>query len=201
MGRQSDGTGAPFSKGAIEMTTEPMAEPSADHVPERIASWAERLAMLMLLAMAALVVLQVVARDVLHLGLAWADELARYAGLAVVYLTVPLLLLQNKHVAVDIVVTRLRGVARGAVEFINELLMLAFCVLFLWGGWAFIQRAGRFATPALGMPNTLFYLPVMAGMVLLCAASVIRLVRLAGRLRGGRPDATQGPAPSGRPLP
>jgi TRAP-type C4-dicarboxylate transport system permease small subunit len=172
--------------------TSPSLQPA--DLPDRIAGWAEKVAMAALLAMAVLVVLQVIARDGLHLGLAWADELARYAGLSIVYLTAPLLLLQNKHVLVDILVNVFPPRLRAAIDLINELLIVLFCVLFLWGGWFFLQRAGRFSTPALGMPNLIFYSAVMLGMVLLFAASVIRLVRLVHRLRRGdlKPPANEG---------
>jgi TRAP-type C4-dicarboxylate transport system permease small subunit len=165
------------------MSTEPPPAPTA--WPERIAAWAENLAIAMLLAMAALVVLQVIARDGFHLGLAWADELARYAGLTIVYLTAPLLLLGNRHVLVDILVSALPTRLRAAVDCLNEVLMVTFCGLFLWGSWVFIQRAGRFSTPALGMPNLIFYAPVMLGMILLFAASLIRVGRQVVRLRRG----------------
>jgi TRAP-type C4-dicarboxylate transport system permease small subunit len=159
--------------------------PAREGWPERVASWGEALAMAMLLAMAALVVLQVVARDGFHLGLAWADELARYAGLTIVYLTSPLLLLRNRHVLVDILLNVLPARLRVAVECINDVLMVLFGALFLWGGWVFMQRAGRFSTPALGMPNLVFYAPVMLGMGLLFAAAVIRAVRQVAKLRRG----------------
>ena len=174
------------------MTVAPPSTPR--DLPERLAGWAETVAIAALLAMAALVVMQVIARDGLHLGLAWADELARYAGLTIVYLTAPLLLLQNKHVLVDILVNVLPLRLRAAVGFINEALMVLFCVFFLCGGWMFIQRAGRFSTPALGLPNLFYYAPVMLGMILLFAASLIRLVRLIIRLRRGdlAPQANEG---------
>jgi TRAP-type C4-dicarboxylate transport system permease small subunit len=173
----------------------PAPTPPPTAWPERLAGWAETLAMAALLAMATLVVLQVVARDGFHLGLAWADELARYAGLTIVYLTAPLLLLNNKHVLVDILINVLAGRLRGAVDLLNEALMALFCAMFLWGGWVFMQRAGKFSTPALGMPNLVFYTPVMAGMVLLFAASLVRLVRHAARLRRGDLSPQQGGTP------
>jgi TRAP-type C4-dicarboxylate transport system permease small subunit len=39
---------------------------------------------------------------VFNAGLPWAEELARYCGLGVVYLTVPLLLLHDKHIKVEL---------------------------------------------------------------------------------------------------
>ena len=167
----------------MSVTTEPKNPPGPRNLPVRSARAGERIAIAMLLAMTALVVLQVVARDVFQLGLAWADELARYAGLALVYLTAPLLLLRGQHVAVDLLLARITGRLRLLVDLVIELLVLAFCLLFLWGGWAFMQRAGKFATPALGMPNLLFYLPVMIGVGLLVAASLVRIARQVSSLR------------------
>lgn len=151
--------------------------------------WAERIAMLMLMLMTALIILQVAGRNLLDVGWPWAEELARYAGLALVYMTAPLLLLRNKHILVDLVSSRIKGVPGKLLQITNELLILLFCVLFLWGGWAFIQKAGKFTTPALGMPNTLYYLPALLGMVLLALVSLSRLVQLMTA-----PDHSQAPA-------
>ena len=60
---------------------------------ESLCIWAERFAMLMLMAMTALIVLQVLGRNLLGAGWPWAEELARYAGLALVYMGAPVLLL------------------------------------------------------------------------------------------------------------
>lgn len=154
-------------------------------LPGRLTLWAEYAAMAALAAMAFLVVVQVFARDVLHLGLPGADELARYSGLAIIYLTAPLLLLQNKHVLVDLLINMFPPRLRAAIDLLNDVFIVAFCVLFLWGGWLFLRRAGRFSTPALGMPNLVFYMPVMLGMALLTYIAVVRLVRTIARLRRG----------------
>lgn len=166
------------------MTAQPSTPPDQAW-PERLAGWAEMIAIIALLVMSALVVLQVVARDWFHLGLAWADELARYSGLIIVYLTAPILLFQNKHILVDMAINYLPGRWRSAIDCLNEALMIAFCILFLWGGWLFMQRAGRFSTPALEMPNLAFYAPVLFGMVLMGAASTVRLVRMLRTLARG----------------
>lgn len=143
-----------------------------------VCEWAERIAMLALMLMTALIVLQVAGRNLLDTGWPWAEELARYAGLALVYMAVPLLLLRNKHILVDIVSSRITGLPGKLLHIANELLILLFCVLFLWGGWAFIQKAGKFTTPALGLPNTLYYLPALLGMLLLALVSLARLLHL-----------------------
>ncbi len=138
----------------------------------------ERIAMLLLVAMTALIVIQVVGRNVFNTGLSWAEELARYCGLGVVYLTVPLLLLHDKHIKVELLPARLAGGSKRALELVNELLVLAFCLLFLTAGWMFLKRAAQFSTAAMGIPNWLYYLPAAIGMVLLTLVAASRVVRL-----------------------
>ncbi len=138
----------------------------------------ERIAMLLLAAMTALIVIQVVGRNVFNAGLPWAEELARYCGLGVVYLTVPLLLLHDKHIKVELLPARLGGASQRVLELVNELLVLAFCLMFLTAGWMFLKRASQFSTAAMGIPNWLYYLPAAIGMVLLTLVATSRVVRL-----------------------
>lgn len=137
----------------------------------------ERIAMVLLAVMTIFIVVQVVARNVLALGLPWAEELARYAGLGVVYLVVPLLLLHGKHIHVELVLQRVRGRARRWLVLVNELIVLAFAALFLWGGQLFLQRAARFSTAALGIPNALYYAPAALGMSLFALVAAQRVVQ------------------------
>ena len=143
----------------------------------RLCLWFERAAMLLLAVMTAFILVQVTARNVFALGLPWAEELARYAGLGVVYLVVPLLLLQDKHIKVDLLLNRLKGRSARALNVVNELIVLAFALVFLWGGWLFLKRASQFSTAALGMPNWLYYLPAAMGMLLFALVAMLRLSR------------------------
>jgi TRAP-type C4-dicarboxylate transport system permease small subunit len=138
----------------------------------------ERLAMVLLAVMTTFIVIQVLGRNVLNVGLPWAEELARYAGLGVVYLTVPFLLLHDKHIKVELVQSRLAGLSARVLGVIDECLTLVFCALFLWGGWLFLKRAAQFSTAALGIPNWLYYLPAAVGMVLLTLVAATRVLRL-----------------------
>jgi TRAP-type C4-dicarboxylate transport system permease small subunit len=141
----------------------------------------EHLAMLLVAVMTTFIVIQVLGRNVFNAGLPWAEELARYAGLGVVYLAVPLLLLHDRHIRVDLVHSRLSGRPAAALRFVNESLVLAYCLFFLWGGWLFLKRASQFSTAALGIPNWLYYLPAAVGMALLTLVAAARVLRLFGR--------------------
>jgi TRAP-type C4-dicarboxylate transport system permease small subunit len=151
-----------------------------DGVLAALCRGAETLAIVLLGVMTAFIVVQVAARNVFELGLPWAEELARYAGLGVVYFTVPLLLLQDQHIRVDLLSGRLRGRSAVAMRVAIELVVVAFGASFLWAGWLFLQRAGRFSTAALGIPNWIYYLPAAIGMLLFTVVALQRLLRAAG---------------------
>ncbi len=135
-------------------------------------------AMLFLVVMTALIGIQVASRNLLNIGLPWADELARFAGLASVFFTIPLLQYHGRHIAVDVLSSRLHGRAAAVLAAVNELVVLFFCSLLLISFASFFQRAAFFATPAIGMPNWLFYSPPLAGMIICTLVTCLRLIRL-----------------------
>ena len=149
--------------------------------------FAEAVAIVALIAATALIMLQIVAREVFVAGVSWADELARYAGLTVVFMGVPALLARDEHVKVDMFLNMMRPRARHFVSVTNDVLMVVFGAMFLVAGWQFMQRAARFATPALGMPNLIFYLPAIVGMTLMLLVAIDSAV--AALTAGAKDDA------------
>ncbi|WP_102222640.1 TRAP transporter small permease [Acidimangrovimonas sediminis] len=154
-------------------------------LPERLLSrvtggmlW---LALVMLLGLTALVILQVLARNLLDLGLPWADELSRWFGIALVFLAVPRLLLEERHIAMDLVPAMLPRAGQWALATLGRLALIGFAGVMLWALYRFLLRAGRFGTPALGIPNTLFYLPLVLGFALVALIAAWRLVHAPAR--------------------
>ncbi len=135
---------------------------------------AEVIAIAALIAVTALIMVQIAAREILNAGLSWADELARYAGLTVIFMGVPTLSVRNEHVKVDMFLNMMPARARRFFNISNDVLMVAFCAMFIYAGWLFLQRAARFSTPALGMPNLIWYLPAVAGMLLMLLVAIDR---------------------------
>jgi len=143
--------------------------------------YAEMVAIWALAGIVALILLQVVAREAFAAGLPWADELARYFGFCVIFLVVPILLANDGHVKVDLFLNMMPRRARRFVRAANEVLTVIFCALFLVAGWLFMQRAWKFSTPAIGLPNLVWYLPAMIGMTLLLAVAIRRVVAILGK--------------------
>ncbi|MFM1987458.1 MAG: hypothetical protein RJA99_415 [Pseudomonadota bacterium] len=136
----------------------------------------EAVAMAMLAVVTAMILLQVVGRELLASGMPWADEIARLGGLGLIFLTAPLLLARDLHVKVDYFANLLPASAQGGLRRLVDLLTVLFCGLFLVAGWFFLQRAGRFSTPALSLPNLAFYTPAIVGVALLALVAVHRLL-------------------------
>lgn len=141
----------------------------------------EIVAMALVVVATGAIMTEVVARGVFSIGLPGVGEVAKWAGLGLIFLGVPLLLARDEHVKVDMLFALSRGGTRRGLAFGNELATVLFCALFLWACWGFMQRAARFSTPALGIPNALYYLPAIVGMVL---AALVAADRLAGLLMG-----------------
>ncbi len=168
---------------------DPSVTPPAPRVPAGplrpwlmpLARGLEVVAMALVVVATGAIMTEVVARGVFAVGLPGVGELAKWAGLALIFLGVPLLLARDEHVKVDMLFAASRGRTRGVLAFGNELATCLFCGLFLWACWGFMQRAARFSTPALGIPNLVYYLPAIVGMVL---AALVALDRLAGLLMG-----------------
>jgi TRAP-type transport system small permease protein len=142
----------------------------------------------LLLLISALVVTQILARNLFNVGWFWADELARFSGIALVYLSVPYLLYRGQHISVDLIAARLTGRLRQVSQIVNELVVIFFCAVTLYGFYSFLMRAARFSTPALGIPNLYYYLPALIGILLLAAISIHRLwLAMRGRELVDRP--------------
>jgi len=147
---------------------------------------AEAIAIVALIAVTALIMVQIAAREIFNVGLSWADELARYAGLTVIFMGVPTLSARHEHVKVDMFLNMMPASARRFVSIANDVLMVVFCAMFMYAGWLFLQRAARFSTPALGMPNLIWYLPAIVGTLVMLLVTVDRAAAaLASRGRDG----------------
>jgi TRAP-type C4-dicarboxylate transport system permease small subunit len=135
---------------------------------------AETIAIAALIAVTALIMLQIGGRELFNVGFPWADELARFAGLIVIFMGVPMLLLRDEHGKVDMFLNMIPASPRRFFIVSNDVLMVLFCAMFAYAGWLFLQRAARFSTPALGMPNLIWYLPAIVGMLLMLLVAIDR---------------------------
>jgi len=140
---------------------------SGNKLLDRLLLLVEYLSMGTLVLLAILILLQIALRNLFSIAFAWLDELSRWCQVSMVYLSVPLLSQRNQLLEVDSFVKIFPSSLRSIVALFSEVLTVAFCAVFLWSGYALMEKAGTVKTPALGLPNNLFFVPVFLGMVLL----------------------------------
>ena len=153
----------------------------------RLARFGVVLGMILLALVAGLVVLQVAARNFFDVGLPWADELARFCGIGLVFLVTPCLAGRQVMVSVSMLPDMLGSGAARVMTLIGDLATLTFAGLLLWSFAAFLPRAGKFLTPAMGLPNWVYYSLALTGSLLLAAVALARVV---SSLSGTDPNAS-----------
>jgi C4-dicarboxylate transporter DctQ subunit len=95
---------------------------------------------LLLASMTLLVFVEVVFRFVLHQGIAWAQELTLLLSGWLVLFGVSYGIKVGSHIGVDALVKILPPKARRLVSVVAVILCLAYCALFLVGGWTYIAK-------------------------------------------------------------
>lgn len=126
--------------------------------------------------------LGVVSRYILEYSIPWADEIARYGLVWLVYIGMVSSLVRGQHVCVEILLVRYRGRLR--IWMLN-LIDLACMVLFgalLYGGVLLVEMAYTQITPGLGISKSWVYAAVPIGSALMLIEYVSRIKRrLSGR--------------------
>ena len=163
----------------------------ARQILARVAGWGVGLGLTLLALMAGLVVLQVAARNFADVGLPWADELARFCCIGLVFLSVPALAGRQALVAVTMVPDTLGPRAGRWFGLLADIATLAFAALMLWSFAEFLPRAGKFLTPAMRVPNWVYYSLALTGSLFL---ALVALDRAIATLRGTDPTAPYGEA-------
>lgn len=150
----------------------------------RLTTFCLGLATALLALMAGLIALQVGARNLFDVGLPWADELARFSSIGLVFLAVPLLAARGQLVAVSILPDACGPAMRRWLALLSDISILAFSGFLIMGFASFLPRAGKFLTPAMRVPNWAYYTPALIGCMIL---ALVALSRIVTTLRGRDP--------------
>lgn len=119
----------------------------------------------------------VVSRYILEYSLPWADEIARYGLVWLVYVGMVSSLVRGQHVCVELLLNRYQGKLR---IWMMNLIDLAGMVLFgalLYGGILLMDMASTQITPALGISKSWVYAAVPIGAALMLIEYVLRIKR------------------------
>jgi len=125
------------------------------------------------------VLIQIVGR-LLHFNVAGADDIARYAMAICGFVGLGFAALEGSHVRVELLITRLHGIARTVAEMLVYAIIFATLCYVTYYWLAMTASGARFADTAPGflrMPLWLVQLPMAIGLLLLIVAVACMALR------------------------
>lgn len=137
----------------------------------------QAVAIVFLLVLFSSVFIQIIMRNIFNAGSIQLEELARFSLVSLVFLMIPPLTFTQKHIIVDIVVMYLPVKAKRWVSFFTDLLIMAFGLYGLFAIATIMEFNWNVRTPALAMPNAIFYLPITLGIVGMVICSAVSAVQ------------------------
>ncbi len=151
-----------------------------------VTRFCERVTFVFLAVLTAAILLQLLLRNVFDYGHPGIEEIARASHVSLVFLAIPQLFRNGKHIRIDLVVNALPPRVARVLEAFAALATAVFCGFFLYGDYLFMIRNGNVASPALEIPNYLFFAGAYIGIGLLLLTAAERFViLLAGSRSGG----------------
>ncbi|MEJ0078071.1 MAG: TRAP transporter small permease [Alphaproteobacteria bacterium] len=150
-------------------------------------------AALLLLVMVALVTADIVLRNTLGTGFAWANEVTEYALYLTTLLTAPWLLRRGQHVRIDMALVLVPPRIAWAFEAAADIIGLAASLVLIWYGTVMTvqsARLGSLTIKNLVFPEWWLLAPLPICFVLIAVEFVFRFHRLLGAPRERRIEAT-----------
>ena len=150
-------------------------------------------AALILLAMVILVTADIVLRNTVRTGFAWANEATEYALYLITLLTAPWLLRRGQHVRIDMMLVIVPPRLAWMLEALADLIGLAASLVLVWYGTVMTvqsARLGSLTIKNLVFPEWWLLAPLPLCFALLALEFVMRFRRLMGAPRMRRQEAT-----------
>ena len=124
----------------------------------------ETIAILCIVGISSLIFAQIVLRNLFLIGVPWLDEMARFLHISLVFLTIPILLYEDSHIQIDFLSTRLSPLWKDVLKLIILLACIVFAVVFLYSDIDFMKSYWNVPSPAMNMPNIIFFGSAILGM-------------------------------------
>lgn len=138
----------------------------------------DNLMFIALLGMVILVTANVFMRYVLNTGIPQSEELARYLFVWVVFMGAITAFKEKKHVGVDILVSRLKGIPRRIINTISYIFVVIACAIMLKGGIAFTKLSMSSLGPATKIPFSYVSISYVIAALVMGVMAVIGLVKI-----------------------
>ena len=139
---------------------------------------------ILLMAMAAVVFLQVLFRYVLHLPLFWTEEFARYCLVWASLLGAAIALKRGEHIAVTFLLDTFPKKAAGVLTMVAQVSVILILTVMVWGGIKLVLVTSTQISPALRISMAIPYLALPVGAVIMLFHVVSSLMQRMGRTSG-----------------
>lgn len=146
-----------------------------------------------LLAMVALVTADIVLRNTLSIGFAWANEVTEYALYVITLLTAPWLLRRGQHVRIDMMLVLVPPCVAWICEAAADIIGLAASLVLVWYGTVMTVQSGQLGSITiknLVFPEWWLLAPLPICFALLAIEFLFRFHRLMDSPRTRRIEAT-----------
>ena len=144
-----------------------------NNLAKKVTKGYQAVAVVFLLVLFLSVFIQIIMRNVFHAGTIQLEELARVSLVSLVFLMIPVLTYEKRHIIVDIVLLYLPKQAKKWVSVVTQLLVMCFGIYVLWAIATIMERNWSVRTPALNMPNIVFYIPITLGILAMTVLSLL----------------------------
>jgi TRAP-type C4-dicarboxylate transport system permease small subunit len=139
----------------------------------------------LMVAVTAVVFLQVMSRYVFHHPFDWPEELARYLFVWVALLGAALALARGAHFGIDALVRRFSPAARTRVALAVHVGLAVFLVRLVQSGWQLAVRVKEQPSPAMEVSMTYPYLAIPVSFAVMLLFTLADLYKLAVTRREG----------------
>jgi C4-dicarboxylate transporter, DctQ subunit len=161
----------------------------ADRTLSAIAFGLTAVGVVCVVAMMGLTTVDVIARYVFNSPTLWADEIASYLLIAIVFLGLAPNVRQDAHIRIDVVTNLVTGRVRAALEVFAYAAGIIFSVLLLLGTWTRFENfydRGTVSDSPLMTPMWLPMLPVLISAAVLVLVMVVGFFAAMAALLSGR---------------
>lgn len=117
----------------------------------------------------------IVLRCVFSFGFSWMNELILFFQMNLTFFTLPILFIKDEHLKVDFFVNKFPLLIRKITNRLIVLVSLAFGLIFIYSHYIYLKLAWAIATPVLGIPNAIYYLGSLIGMIFLVVFAIKKL--------------------------
>lgn len=150
----------------------------------------QSLAMLLLLALFALITVQVTARYVFSSPISGTEEIARFIFIWFTFAAASFVAARRKHITVQLYGGGQTGKPVAVIEAFAYLVMIAVSVAMVVGGFLMVQSTWNVGSPGTGLPYRFVYSALPVGFALVAIHSALNLVLALRHPRqfAGKPD-------------